>query len=168
MNRATRSFVFALLAFAAATWLVCNPRRPSETPSAVPSAVPSAAAAKGAASATQTEAAPAAPSASSAPSRGAAVGFRNTERLAEHFEKHGAEFNAPSREAYLAMAQALRDAPPGPEILELVRPADGVVNRFDKKTGAFIAYDPDGTIRTFFKPNDGEAYFRRQARRAPR
>ncbi len=24
-----------------------------------------------------------------------------------------------------------------------------------------------GSIRTFFKPNDGEAYFRRQARRSP-
>jgi hypothetical protein len=25
-----------------------------------------------------------------------------------------------------------------------------------------------GTIRTFFKPNDGEAFFRRQLRRSPR
>lgn len=160
MNRATRSFVFAFLAFVAATWLVCNPRRPAESPSA--------AAAEGAAAANPTEAAPAATSAASAPSRGATVGFRNAERLAEHFAKHGQEFDAPSKEAYLAMAQALRDAPAGPDILELVRPLDGVVNRFDKKTGAFIAYDPDGTIRTFFKPNDGEDYFRRQARRVPR
>ncbi len=155
MNRATRSFVFALLAFVAATWLVCNPRRPEPAASApVPaSAVP----------------APSTPSAPSAPAISRpGKGFKNAERLAEHFEKHGAEFDAPSKEAYLALAQALRDAPAGGDVLEIVRPADGVVSRFDRTTGAFLAYDPDGTIRTFFKPNDGEAYFRRQARRAPR
>jgi hypothetical protein len=32
---------------------------------------------------------------------------------------------------------------------------------------AFLAVNRDGTIRTFFKPNDGEAYFRRQASRTP-
>jgi pyocin large subunit-like protein len=155
MNRATRSFVFALLAFVAATWLVCNPRRP-ETPTPAP--VPAASV-------------PTTPTASAPPAAAAirpGKGFKNAERLAEHFDKHGAEFNAPSKEAYLGMAQALRDAPAGGDVLEIVRPADGVVSRFDKKTGAFLAYDPDGTIRTFFKPNDGEAYFRRQARRAPR
>ena len=43
--------------------------------------------------------------------------------------------------------------------------ADGVVTRFDRQTGAFIAYNPNGVIRTFFKPNDGERYYRRQAER---
>ncbi len=28
-----------------------------------------------------------------------------------------------------------------------------------------LAFDPDLTIRTYFKPNDGERYFRRQGRR---
>jgi len=49
-------------------------------------------------------------------------------------------------------------------IEELRRP-DGTTSRFDRSSGAFIAFNSDGTIRTFFKPNDGEAYFRRQARR---
>lgn len=161
MNRATRSFVFALLAFVAATWLVCNPRRPEPTP-AGPGSTPAAVA-------PSPEAAPpgaATPSSMAPVSSGR--GFKNADRLAEHFAKHGAEFDAPSKEAYLAMAQALRDASAGGDILEIVRPADGVVSRFDRKTGAFIAYDSDGTIRTFFKPNGGEQYFRRQARRAPR
>jgi pyocin large subunit-like protein len=65
------------------------------------------------------------------------------------------------------MARALRDRPPGPGVLEAAR-ADGVVTRFDRESGAFIAFEPDGTIRTFFKPRDGEAYFRRQRDRAPR
>ena len=51
--------------------------------------------------------------------------------------------------------------------LEAVR-RDGVATRFDRDTGAFIAFNTDGTIRTFFKPNDGERYFRRQAERPGR
>lgn len=96
------------------------------------------------------------------------VGFRSTARLVEHFEKHGGEFGADSPAQYLRLAQQLRDAPAGGDILEVVRPSDRVVSRFDRGSGAFLAADPDGTIRTFFKPNDGEAYFRRQARRSPR
>ena len=49
-------------------------------------------------------------------------------------------------------------------VLEAVR-SDGVVTRFDKVTGAFLAFNDDLTIRTYFKPNDGEAYFRRQSKR---
>jgi pyocin large subunit-like protein len=41
----------------------------------------------------------------------------------------------------------------------------GIVTRFDRRSGAFGAYNHDRTIRTFFKPNDGERYFRRQAER---
>ncbi len=90
-----------------------------------------------------------------------------SERLAEHFEKHGVEFPGASQADYLALAQKLRDAPVGGDVLETVRPADGVISRFDRATGAFLAVDADGTIRTFFKPNDGESYFRRQANRRP-
>ena len=112
---------------------------------------------------------------------GAAVGFRSRARLVEHFEKHGHEFGAISVDQYLRRAQALRDARVGGagsgaregvegaergDVVELVR-ADGVVSRFDRRSGAFLAFDRDGTIRTFFRPNDGEAYFRRQGRRRP-
>ena len=58
----------------------------------------------------------------------------------------------------------LRDAKAGGPILEAVR-HDGVVSRYDRQTGAFIAFNPNGVIRTFFKPNDGERYWRRQAER---
>ncbi len=95
---------------------------------------------------------------------GADVGFHSRERLREHFEKHGAEFGAASAEDYLRRAQALRDRPAGGDVLEAVR-ADGVITRFDRGNGAFLAFDPDGVIRTYFKPNDGERYFRRQLER---
>lgn len=94
------------------------------------------------------------------------IGFRSPRRLAEHYQKHGREFEGYSQADYLRAAQDIRDAPVGGDILELSRP-DGTMSRFDRRSGAFVAYDADGTIRTFFKPNDGEAYFRRQARRSP-
>jgi pyocin large subunit-like protein len=92
------------------------------------------------------------------------VGFRSRAQFNEHFQKHGAEFGHITQAEYLRQAQMLRDAPVGGSIEE-IRRDDGTVSRFDRSTGAFLAFNRDGTIRTFFKPNDGEAYFRRQASR---
>ena len=94
------------------------------------------------------------------------IGFATSQKLHNHFQKHGKEFGKISKEEYLRRAQELRDRPAGGEVLEAIR-RDGVITRFDRKSGAFVAYNPDATIRTFFKPNDGEKYFRRQARRNP-
>lgn len=93
------------------------------------------------------------------------IGFHSRQQLDAHFAKHGAEFGQITRQEYLRQAQLLRDAPVGGSVEEIKRP-DGTVSRFDRASGAFIAFDADGTIRTFFKPNDGEAYFRRQALRS--
>ena len=92
------------------------------------------------------------------------IGFVDERRLDDHFEKHGAEFGRITRQDYLRQAQLLRDAPVGGPVLQTVR-ADGVTTRFDRQTGAFIAFNRNGTIRTFFKPHDGERYYRRQAER---
>jgi pyocin large subunit-like protein len=91
-------------------------------------------------------------------------GFRSRRQFDEHFAKHGREFGNISQEEYLHLAQELRDAPTGGPILQIAKP-DGVITRFDRRIGAFGAYNRDRTIRTFFKPNDGERYFRRQAER---
>jgi len=96
--------------------------------------------------------------------RHAEVGFRSPDHLTEHFEKHGAEFGGLSVEGYLLLAQSLRDRPVGGDVLEKVR-KDGVITRFDRANGAFIAFDRDFTIRTFFRPNGGESYFLRQSLR---
>ncbi len=91
-------------------------------------------------------------------------GFRSERAFDEHYRKHGREFGRISPREYLRLAQDLRDAPPGGPILEAAKP-DGIITRFDRRSGAFGAYNPDRTIRTFFIPVDGESYFRRQARR---
>ena len=155
MNRALRSFVLALVC-AVAAWSL------SRTKGASPPTLPAPAAAPAARSAP--EAAPA----GTQPSATSSTGFRSTARLVEHYEKHGREFGTVSQAQYLQLAQQLRDAPVGGDIVEVVRQSDGVMSRFDRGSGAFLAADADGTIRTFFKPNDGEAYFRRQLRRSPR
>lgn len=94
----------------------------------------------------------------------AAIGFRDPAHLAEHFQKHGSEFGVRTAQEYLGLAQRLRDRPVGGDVLEAVR-GDGTVTRFDRSSGAFLAFEPNGMIRTFFRPNDGEAYFRRQLSR---
>ena len=91
-------------------------------------------------------------------------GFRSRAAFNEHYQKHGREFGNISQQEYLRLAQGLRDAPAGGPILEALKPG-GVVTRFDRRSGAFGAYNADRTIRTFFIPNDGERYFQRQARR---
>ena len=98
--------------------------------------------------------------------RGDSPAFTSRAHLVEHFEKHGGEFPGLDINAYLRAAQTLRDRPVGGTVLELRR-RDGVITRFDTESGAFLAVNRDGTIRTFFRPNDGEAYFRRQASRSP-
>lgn len=156
-----RSFLLALICLVLGTWALCSPRQgpPADgasAPESVPVSVPAAPTSTGN-DRPRTEAAPA--------PRGR--GFRGPAQLADHFARHGADVGASTPEAYVARAQALRDATVGGDVLEIVRSVDGVISRFDRRTGAFGAYDADGTIRTFFKPEDGEAYFRRQARRLP-
>jgi hypothetical protein len=92
------------------------------------------------------------------------IGFATRQKFLDHYDKHGREFGSISKEVYLRQAQELRDGQVGSTVLEAVR-NDGVTTRFDKKTGAFLAFNSDLTIRTFFKPNDGEAYFQRQRKR---
>ncbi len=90
-------------------------------------------------------------------------GFRTQHLLEEHFAKHGHEFGEITRDQYLHMAQQLRDSRPGKNILEAKR-VDGGGAKFDKRFGWFVAYDADGTLRTFFIPNEGIRYFERQGR----
>lgn len=93
------------------------------------------------------------------------IGFRSRKNLDEHFAKHGGEFRGLSKQQYLLAAQTLRDRPVGGDVEEILR-GDVTASRFDRASGAFLAFNRDGTIRTFFKPNDGEQYFRRQAQRS--
>ncbi|MFO1076970.1 MAG: hypothetical protein U1E73_04500 [Planctomycetota bacterium] len=183
MNKSAKvSIVGVLLAVLAAIfgpeWLGQHGGTGAPNAPAVPSSTPAAPAA--APIATPPSAAPAkAPAPAPAPAPKAAqkpapkvaapavdtkVGFTSKSSFESHFEKHGAEFGSITAAQYLLRAQTLRDAALSKTILEAVRD-DGVITRFDKDAGDFIAFHKDKTIRTFFRPNDGEAYFKRQAQR---
>src|SRR6266487_4885388 len=84
------------------------------------------------------------------------VGFGSRQRLVEHYRKHGREFGPIGMGRYLRLAQGLRDRPAGGLVLEAVR-KDGVTVRYDRASGAFLAFDRNGTIRTFFRPKRGDA-----------
>ncbi len=148
MQSALTALLFVLLA------LGCQP--PPTTPVEPQTAAPAADAALAAPSIAPTETlAPRGP------------GFTSRRSFEDHYAKHGREFGSISADEYLAMAQRLRDVPVSETILEIVREVDGAITRYDRSTQHFGAYNSDGTIRTFFIPNDGEAYFRRQALRRP-
>ena len=91
----------------------------------------------------------------------AGPGFRTPHLLEDHFARFGGQFGPISLQQYLHLAQQLRDAAPNRNILISKRP-DGGGSRFDVKHGWFVAYDGDGTLRTFFKPKEGVHYFDRQ------
>ena len=92
------------------------------------------------------------------------IGFTSRESLREHFAKHGRDFPGFDQAEYLRAAQTLRDTEVKAPVFEAAR-RDGVITRFHATDGTFIAFNPNGRIRTFFKPDDGRRYFERQARR---
>jgi pyocin large subunit-like protein len=80
--------------------------------------------------------------------------------LPDHFERHGADFHAKNPEDYARMAWELRQRAYA-EGLPAKVDSERVLRVYDPKTGAFAAYNPNGTTRTFFKPNSPD-YFERQ------
>lgn len=71
--------------------------------------------------------------------------------LQDHFDRHGADFAARDPEDYAAQAwlflvRAKKDGLPAK------RDDSGVIRVYDPRSGAFAAYNRDGTTRTYFKP----------------
>ena len=89
----------------------------------------------------------------------------NPGSLPDHFARHGADFHAKDAEEYARMAWQFGQRAKQGGLL--VKVDEGGTRRvFDPKTGAFAAYNADGTTKTFFKPNSRD-YFARQPGRAP-
>lgn len=88
-----------------------------------------------------------------------AYSFRKAEYLQEHFEKHGAEFGFATAEEYLAGANRVVASP---EALHKLEGEDGDDVYYLESGNEIVFVSTDGYIRTYFKPNDGKAYFDRQ------
>ncbi|MES1260956.1 MAG: hypothetical protein ABUS49_04400 [Acidobacteriota bacterium] len=103
---------------------------------------------------------------SAVPALAAGPGFRTQHMLEEHYAKYGRAFGKITQDRYLRLAQQLRDARPGKNVLAVKMASGGA--KFDRRYGWFVAYDNDGTLRTFFVPKEGIRYFARQGgNRAP-
>lgn len=104
------------------------------------------------------------PTADRAPVASATWG--NPGSLPDHFARHGADFGARSPEDYAAKAWQFRQRARAGGLLVKVDD-DGTQRVFDPATGAFAAYNRDGTTKTFFKPGN-PGYFDRQPGRLVR
>lgn len=89
------------------------------------------------------------------------VGFRPGKWLS-HFEKHGDDLGYKTAVEYLRGAQHLANNRAGGDILRKIDPKDGIIRTYNKRTNEFVSIDPDGTIRTYFKPKEGFQYWERQ------
>jgi hypothetical protein len=90
--------------------------------------------------------------------------WANLASLPDHFARHGHDFGAKNPEDYARLAweflqRAKAEGSPAKQ------DETGVLRVFDPKTGAFAAYNPDGTTKTFFKPGSRD-YFARQPGRS--
>lgn len=84
----------------------------------------------------------------------------NPRSLADHFERHGGDFRAKDADEYARMAWQFGELAKQGHFLVKVD-EDGVRRVFDPRSGAFAAYNSDGTTKTYFKPNSRD-YFARQ------
>jgi pyocin large subunit-like protein len=92
----------------------------------------------------------------------ASQGFRSPHLLQDHYSRFGKQFGNITIEQYLRLAQQLRDATPGRRQILVSKRSDGGGSKFDIKHGWFVAFDGDGTLRTFFVPKDGIRFFEAQ------
>jgi hypothetical protein len=94
------------------------------------------------------------------PLAGLRSNWGNPATLADHFDRHGADFGARSADDYARLARNFGERAQRGELLVKVDD-DGTRRVFEARTGTFGAYNDDWTTKTFFKPRSRD-YFARQ------
>jgi pyocin large subunit-like protein len=87
------------------------------------------------------------------------------EKIQRLYERNGADFGARSPEDFLAKITAFTTSPPSGTD-RATRP-NGDVLLYQASTNTFAVVDREGTPRTMFKPDEGEAYWAEQKAAAP-
>jgi pyocin large subunit-like protein len=87
------------------------------------------------------------------------------EKIQRLYERNGADFGARSLEDFLAKITAFTTSPPSGTD-RATRP-NGDVLLYQASTNTFAVIDRQGTPRTMFKPDEGEAYWAEQKAAAP-
>ena len=92
------------------------------------------------------------------------VRFETPEKMQKHYDKHIDKYGNISISEYIALANELVNAKDTDDIERIVRSDESTaIYRFS--TNDFLVITKDEYIRTFFKPDDGEAYWREEHER---
>lgn len=87
------------------------------------------------------------------------ISFRSEKLLNEHYQKHGIEMGFTSALEYEAAAGRVVE---NSKSLHKTEAEDGDDVYYLESTNELVIISTDGYIRTYFKPNDGIAYYNRQ------
>lgn len=82
---------------------------------------------------------------------GTAESWGRPETLADHFRNHGADFGAATADEYARLASEFLMKSQARRLPTKIG-SDGISRLWDPATNRFGAYNPDGTTRTFYKP----------------
>src|SRR5579859_4894322 len=81
--------------------------------------------------------------------------------LADHYRRHGADFEAVGEDDYAAQASSFLQRSQAQRFPTKID-EDGVIRVYDPATNTFGSFNSDGTTRTFYKPSGGLAYWNKQ------
>lgn len=81
--------------------------------------------------------------------------------LQDHFNRHGADFNARNPDDYAAKAWLFLRRAIDEGLPAKLDDSDGTIRVWEQKSRTFAAYNRNFTTKTFFKPNSAD-YFQRQ------
>ena len=88
-------------------------------------------------------------------------GWRSAEIFEDHYQRHTASFGKISKRQYTQKAfNFLEEAQKGKYPMKVN--TNGLIRVYDKTTNTFGSYNPNGTIKTLFKPKDQESYWLKQ------
>lgn len=88
------------------------------------------------------------------------------ENAQRSFQRNGADFGAPTLEAYVSKAHAFVEHPP--KGVQTLTRSNGDRLLYDPKSNVFAVASRDGAPRAMFKPDDGPAYWEEQKTREAR
>lgn len=97
----------------------------------------------------------------------ASATWGNLETLEDHFDRHGRDVGARTPEDYARLAWEFLQRAMDEGLPAKQDPDDGTLRVYDAKTGAFAAYNRNGTTKTYFKP-ESPGYWGRQPGRPVR
>ncbi|MBI2156609.1 MAG: hypothetical protein HYV94_03030 [Candidatus Rokubacteria bacterium] len=91
-------------------------------------------------------------------------GFSSQAQLADHYQRHGADFSATDENDYESKADSFLGGPKGSKIREFIRSVSGDKLRYNVSTHAFGVLRKDGVIKTYYKVKVREPlkYFKRK------